>query len=96
VNAKLHRYWFSGDAEDPFGVAGIGVTAFTEEDARHILTMALPTFAGRQLTAWRRWNLDVLRSAKVVEDVDVRLLDQGHIIPNMGLVVDRGVWWPRL
>ena len=96
MNATLHRYWFIGTADDPFGVTGIGVTAFTEEDARQILIRALPTFAGRQWSAWQCWSLDMLRGARVVEDVDVQLLDRGHVIPNMGLVVDRGVWWPRL
>ncbi|MCW2926654.1 MAG: hypothetical protein JWM86_622, partial [Thermoleophilia bacterium] len=31
---------------------------------------------------------------EVTEDVDVRDLDQGHVIPNMGVVVWRGVWYP--
>ena len=30
-----------------------------------------------------------------VEDVDVSQLDQGHVIPNMGIVVDRGIWFPK-
>jgi hypothetical protein len=93
MNARLHRYWFVGDATNPFGVAGIGVTAFTEDDARLILKRALPRLAG--MTPWHHWSEDLLRRAQVVEDVDVRLLDQGHVIPNMGLVVDRGVWWPK-
>jgi len=33
---------------------------------------------------------------KVVEDVDVRTLDQGHVVPNMGAVNFPGVWFPRL
>jgi hypothetical protein len=32
----------------------------------------------------------------VVPDVDIRTLDQAHVIPNMGPVVFRGVWFPRL
>jgi hypothetical protein len=94
MTARLHRYWFVGDAANPFGVAGVGVTAFTEDDARFILKGALPRFAG--MTPWRQWSEESLNRAQVVEDVDVRLLDQGHVIPNMGLVVYRGIWWPKV
>jgi hypothetical protein len=31
----------------------------------------------------------------VIEDVDVRELDQGHVVPNMGDPTVRGVWYPR-
>jgi len=31
----------------------------------------------------------------VLEDVDVRDLDQGHVVPNMGDPSTRGVWFPR-
>jgi hypothetical protein len=30
-----------------------------------------------------------------VADVDIRTLDQAHVMPNMGLVVRPGVWYPR-
>jgi hypothetical protein len=96
AGARLQRYWFVGDAEDPFGVTGIGVTAFTEEDARGLIRRALPALPEQALAPWRAWSLDRLSCARVVENVDVRVLDQGHVIPNMGLVVDRGVWWPKL
>jgi hypothetical protein len=33
---------------------------------------------------------------EVVEDVDVRDLDQGHVVPNIGPVNFRGVWYPNL
>lgn len=32
----------------------------------------------------------------VVPDVDVRTLDEGHVIPNMGPPAIRGVWYPKL
>jgi len=32
--------------------------------------------------------------ASSVEDVDVRTLDQGHVIPNMLPPDRRGVWYP--
>src|SRR5262245_37386691 len=53
ASRPLHRYWFVGDAKEPFGVSGIGVTALTEHEARRILEQALPTFAGREQSPWR-------------------------------------------
>ncbi len=32
--------------------------------------------------------------ASSIEDVDVRTLDQGHVIPNMLPPDRRGVWYP--
>jgi len=31
----------------------------------------------------------------IVPDVDIRTLDQNHVVPNMGVVTSRGVWYPR-
>jgi hypothetical protein len=33
---------------------------------------------------------------EVIEDIDVQLLDKGHVVPNMGPVVFKGVWFPFL
>jgi hypothetical protein len=33
-------------------------------------------------------------TTKVIEDIDIRLLDQGHVIPNMGVVTFKGIWYP--
>jgi hypothetical protein len=33
---------------------------------------------------------------EVIEDVDVRTLDAGHVLPNMGDPSVRGVWFPRI
>ena len=40
---------------------------------------------------------DVPEIARVVEDIDVSTLDANHVLPNMGLVTVRGIWfpWPR-
>jgi hypothetical protein len=65
------------------GHLGIGVTADTRAEA-----IELATSAAARLT----WRVD---PATVVEDIDVRDLDQNHVIPNMGVVTWRGVWFPR-
>jgi hypothetical protein len=66
------------------GHFGIGVTAVDLADATN-----LATTAATQL----RWTIDV---AGVIEDIDVRDLEQNHVAPNMGVVVFRGVWYPLM
>ncbi len=63
---------------------GVGVTACSLYDAKIIFDSAI-----------KRHNLDV-EIIKIVEDVDVRNLDQGHVIPNMNPPNFRGVWFPML
>jgi hypothetical protein len=65
------------------GHLGIGVTAWTRSEA---VALALHTAAALG------WQFDV---GEVVEDVDIRTLDQGHVVPNMGVSSERGVWFPR-
>lgn len=62
---------------------GCGVTAYSLEDARSILVAQL--FGDDPMP----------EIVEVVEDVDVRDLDQGRVVPNMGSPVTRGVWFPR-
>jgi hypothetical protein len=59
------------------------VTAVDAEDARNLISaIALDGSALPDI-------------ADVVEDVDVRTLDEGHVLPNMGDPTVRGVWYPR-
>lgn len=59
---------------------GYGVTAFSAEDAERLLARA---------GLPRDW-------VGVVADVDVSALDAGHVLPNVGGVTFRGVWYPAL
>lgn len=82
---RLRRYWieFSGEASFSLGFRpGCGVTAFDRDDA---ITLVREGFGERDLPT----------PSRIVEDVDVRTLDQGHVIPNMGDVTRRGIWFPR-
>ena len=63
---------------------GIGVTAYDRDDAETIVR-------ANQIAMSFKPNF-----RKCVEDVDVNDLDQGHVIPNIGIVVDRGIWFPNL
>ena len=62
---------------------GVGVTAASEAEARELAEVVRA-----------RYFPDAALEA-VVADVDIRSLDQAHVVPNMGLVVHRGVWYPR-
>lgn len=62
---------------------GIGVTAYSRSEAES-LARAAATQLGRSF-----------EPSSVTEDVDVRDLDQKHVIPNMGPPNFRGVWFPR-
>jgi hypothetical protein len=86
--AELHRYWFQFDLklgdDAPAGtLLGCGVTAFNYEDAIALL--------GERV--FRSASLPPI--VEVREDVDVSQLDPGHVLPNMGIPIDRGVWFPK-
>jgi hypothetical protein len=66
------------------GQWGIGVSAETLSAAIELAAHAAVDMG---------WPFD---PALVEEDVDVRTLDQGHVIPNMAPPVWRGVWFPRV
>jgi hypothetical protein len=86
---KLRRYWieFEVDAPEhlPLGtLLGCGVTGYDQEDALQLLRQHI--FDGAPLPPIRR----------LIEDVDISILDANHVRPNMGVPVWRGVWFPRL
>ena len=58
---------------------GYGVTARTEQDARRSNSLRCPASAPSP------------RSKPVK---DAASLDQGHVIPNMGNMLRRGIWYP--
>lgn len=81
------RFWFEFEVENAFvvppGIAiGCGVTALDYFDALKIMDEKVFTHISRP------------KFKKVIENVDIRTLDQGHVIPNMRPPVYRGVWFP--
>jgi hypothetical protein len=85
--ALMRRYWFEfvyeGYEDIPFGLRmGCGVTASTQDEALGLIKERV--FEGRELPP-------ILR---VVSDVDISTLDEGHVRPNMGIPVVRGIWFP--
>ncbi len=63
---------------------GFGVTAHSLDDARYLVEDTACSLG---------MNYEVL---EVIEDVDVRTLEQSHVVPNTGAPNFRGVWFPNL
>ena len=76
----LRRFWFPVP-----GHLGIGVSAPSLEQAREL--------AERVRT--ELWPAAPALGT-VVEDVDIRTLDQRHVLPNMRPPVWPGVWFPMV
>lgn len=87
----LKRYWFIVFPEAPYGPKNFGATAYSIEHAQALITKALISHGLQVLIP--NWNDN---NIEVIENIDIRLLDQGHVIPNMGMVTFEGVWFPWL
>jgi hypothetical protein len=82
----LCRFWFRIEPSDDdlfIGRAlGCGVTAVDRQDAENLLRQEV-------------FRDELPRVLEIIEDVDVRDLDQGHVIPQHGRPSTRGAWFPR-
>ena len=87
---ELKRYWFIVFPNDRFGPRNFGVTAYSKNEGKKLIVDSLNKLNLQQLTE----NLD--EGTEVIENIDIRLLDQRHVIPNMGVVTLEGVWFPNL
>jgi hypothetical protein len=59
---------------------GYGITAHSAEDAESLLRLILPAAYAIDTITWVQ---------------DVQSLDQRHVVPNMGDLLKRGIWFPR-
>ena len=84
----LHRYWIVIFPEDPYGPRNLGVTAFSIEQAKALVKVELKKLG------WNHISEELIEESEIIEDIDIRLLDQNHVIPNMGVVTFKGVWFP--
>ena len=82
----MKKYWFEFDFNnnpEPFGTRlGCGLTAYDYNDAVNLLNEKV--FKNEPLP----------NMTKVIEDVDLSILDPGHVLPNMSPPNRRGVWFP--
>lgn len=81
----MTRYWISFprlDIPHPLNL-GCGVTAKDRDDALLLIRAASP-------------DLPLEAPIAVVENIDVSTLDARHVLPNLGNVLVRGIWWPRV
>jgi hypothetical protein len=82
VDWELRRFWFEFVSTDPRLRLGVGATGVDEADCIGMIQSRL--LEGEPMPT----------PSRVLPDVDVSTLDAGHVLPNMGLVVDRGIWYP--
>jgi hypothetical protein len=82
--SNLRRFWFKFTDAPKFSPLnlGCGVTAYDYADATEILKVKV--FDGKALP----------KIESTVEDIDIQTLDRFHVLPNIGMVTDRGVWFP--
>lgn len=81
----LRRFWFrfAGLSRPSALTLGCGVTAHDQEDALKVLRERV--FAQGSFPA----------ILECLEDVDVSTLDERHVLPNLGDVTARGIWFPQ-
>jgi hypothetical protein len=85
IAASLKRYWFefdSGDSNVARATHWVGVTAWTLDDARALVSQHF--YGGDQLPP----------ITKVIEDVDVSTVDRNHVQRNMAPANLSGIWYP--
>lgn len=61
-----------------------GITAYSIEDAKRLLKQK--AFPKEELP----------RIIRIIESIEFKDLDENHIVPNMGPMIVRGVWYPNL
>ena len=80
MNKLLTTYWFE------FGNRSLsncyGVTAYSFEDAIHILKQKI----------FIKEEMPEIKNCK--ENIRFADLDPDHIAPNMGIIINRGIWYP--
>ena len=80
-DGSLTAFWISFPKDAAFPL-GLGVTAWSQADAFRLLEEQGYDFHLRAL------------EVAVKEDVSIDDIDAGHVRPNMGPMIVRGVWYP--
>jgi len=80
TNPLLKTYWIESPS---IRGLGCGVTAFSRDDAFQLLSASGYTLSPED------------PAIRITEGIQIADLDQNHVVPNMGPLVFRGVWFPR-
>jgi hypothetical protein len=83
--SDLRPFWFRFEpmpTPTPINL-GCGVTAFSREDALALLQERVFGANG------------VPRLVEVIDDITRAALDSKHVVPNLGKLEERGVWFPQ-
>ncbi|WP_375417339.1 hypothetical protein [uncultured Hymenobacter sp.] len=81
-NPWLEKYWVSFDERSNYPL-GVGLTAYSPDDARKLLAETL----------FKNCSLPT-HQIRVIKSLDE--LEQNHVLPNIGLVIFRGIWYPKI
>ncbi len=73
---RMRPYWVT--TTQPMSL-GVGLTAYSEDDAQTLFRLAWPT---------------AYEIVKIEPIADMRSIDQNHVAPNMGNFLKRGIWYP--
>jgi hypothetical protein len=80
--AGLTAYWIKSPF--PHAPLGFGVTAWSLDDALRII----------RALDYGQFLPDDLGALKITVGVTAAELEQQHVVPNMGPIVVRGMWYP--
>ena len=76
----MRPFWIKFADPKPYAaMLGAGVTAIDEVDARRLIVAAFGQTA----------QIETVGVVGTVDD-----LDQGHVVPNMGNILRRAIWFP--
>jgi hypothetical protein len=78
----LTSYWITSPSQH--GPFGYGVTAFSLEEALRFI----------RAEGFGLYLPDNLAELSVIENITFQQLDQNNVVPNMGPMVIRGMWYP--
>ena len=88
MNRLLTAYWIEFEGWGMGSQSQFGVTAYSLDDAKFLLRK--PFFEGIF------GDKEIPQIKKLTENIQFKDLDQYHIVPNMGPITERGVWYPNL
>lgn len=82
MNKLLTPYWIELDRYTELA-SFVGVTAYSMDDVIFLLKEQL----------FRKEEMPRIKN--VIENIQPKDLDQNHVVPNMGPITERGVWYPN-